>query len=322
MRILFIAEPYMNLHLPIIDEMRRQGHEVVFLEDEKLDFDWRLPWISWKQKPYLLMKSKVFRLWPNYWRKRIQQNQHLFDKPFDILFAVNGRSLHKTFFEYLKHHSPAIKSFLYLWDNSKFYNYFRNSTYFDRIATYDYLDSKEFGVELLPFYWTPNSSTTNSPSHQDSYLLSIVGSNHSGRLTLCNKIYDTLIKTGLRSEDLCFRILDTTKPASEIVMNSSLSVSETMEIINHSTCILDTDRPSQSGTTPRLIWSLAKGKKIITTNIYIKNFPFYDPKQILIINRENPVIPISFITEPLPADYETPDIVNLRIDNWVRQWLN
>jgi len=86
----------------------------------------------------------------------------------------------------------------------------------------------------------------------------------------------------------------------------------------NSTCILDTDRPTQTGTTPRVIWALALGKKIVSTNTNLLRLPFYDDKQIKIIDRSNPIIDIDFINEPFEkknADY----LIELRIDNWVKQ---
>ncbi len=44
MRILLLAPVYMNLHLPIINEMQRQGCEVTFIEDIMFPYDWKYPW--------------------------------------------------------------------------------------------------------------------------------------------------------------------------------------------------------------------------------------------------------------------------------------
>ena len=37
-------------------------------------------------------------------------------------------------------------------------------------------------------------------------------------------------------------------------------------IMEESECVLDIDRPMQTALTPRLVWALAAGKKIITSN--------------------------------------------------------
>jgi len=146
-----------------------------------------------------------------------------------------------------------------------------------------------------------------------------VGTNHSGRLDICRKVYNDLCSRGYHN--LLFKIVDQALPEDEIVTHTPISLSETIDIIRHSRCILDTDRESQSGTTPRLIWALAMGKKVITTNQNIDKYNFYTPEQILIIDRKNPDIPISFLEQSLPDDFTSPNLQNLRIDNWVKRLL-
>lgn len=73
-----------------------------------------------------------------------------------------------------------------------------------------------------------------------------------------------------------------------------MSVEETERIISESSCILDTDRESQTGTTPRVIWALASGKKILSTNKNLIKMPFYNEKQIHIIDRNTPIVDIDF----------------------------
>ena len=302
--------------------MQRQGHDVVFLEDEKLDFNYRLPWIGRKRKPLLWIKSIWKSSWKKYWEHQFRTCQELSDCTYDLLFVINGISLHKSFFKHFSRTSPDAKKVLYLWDNSKFYNYFRYASYFDRIATYDYFDHKEYGAELVPFYWwQKDNSCSNDVDIEERYLLSIIGSNHSGRLDICTKIFGSLVHSGIPKERLMFRILDSNHPENDIVTHTRIAVDETMSIMRQSRCILDTDRVSQSGTTPRLIWALSMGKKIVTTNENISRFPFYNPSQILIIDRNDPVIPESFLIEPLSQEMKSDSILSLRIDNWVRNFL-
>ena len=60
---------------------------------------------------------------------------------------------------------------------------------------------------------------------------------------------------------------------------NSISPEDVQKIMMDSECVLDTDRASQTGTTPRLIWALALGKKVITTNMNVKQMPLYDPRK-------------------------------------------
>lgn len=326
MKILFLAEPYMDLHLPIMEEMRRQGHDVTFIKDEHLLFDWHQPWRGMHDKLLMKFKASLSNSYSRYWKKRIKNND-AFNDAYDLLFAINGCCVHKTLIKHLKKRSPLIKTVLYLWDNSLFYDYFHNAHLFDKVATFDYNDHKKYGARLLPFYWLESEIGDYAPK----YWLSTVGSNHDGRLDICRKIYQSLASAPDYTNSMCiktyndklmFKILDTSIPEDNIVIHKKKSIHEILQIIKESNCILDTDRESQSGTTPRLIWALAMGKKVVTTNKNIINFNFYSPQQILIIDRNNPEVPVDFISQSLPDTFRTPNIDNLKINRWVNSLIN
>lgn len=118
---------------------------------------------------------------------------------------------------------------------------------------------------------------------------------------------------------LYFKIIDPSLPEDNIVSHTKLPIPEVIKLIKDSYCILDTDRESQTGTTPRLIWALAMNKKVITTNKNIVNFWFYNPEQILVIDRNNPIIPDDFIFSSLTNDFAVNNISRLRIDNWIKK---
>jgi hypothetical protein len=317
MKILFIAEPFMNLHQPIVDEMRRQGHDVAFFADERLPFDWKECW--WGRGKYLKhIKAVAFRYYQKYWEKRIAECHEL-SQPYDLLFVINGYCFHSCLLKHLRKISQGIKAELYLWDNSAVYDYFHNAKYFNRVITYDFVDAQKYGAELLPFYWIPSTEPTPVSS---KYLLSIVGSNHDGRLDICRKIYDELRPQIWGGNALYFKVLDWNKPSDDIIVNKPLPVETTLQVMRESQCILDTDRESQTGTTPRLIWAIALNKKIVTTNTNITKFEFYNPEQIYIIDRNDPHVPLDFISTPLPENFRNPAIEQLRIDRWVKNILS
>ncbi len=220
--------------------------------------------------------------------------------------------------ESLRKNSPDLKSVLYLWDNSQFYDYYHYAFLFDKIMTYDINDSIKYNVKLLPFYWQPVSADLlNLPT---KYKISIIGSNHNGRYAIVQNIDKQLNTIYGGTKTWFLKIFDKTMPKDNIIIHHPLPIDETLRIMIQSECILDTDRASQSGTTPRLIWALAMGKKIITTNVNIKRMPFYNPTMINIIDRNNPIIDKTF----LESHYIKTDntyLHTLRIDNWIKNFL-
>ena len=74
----------------------------------------------------------------------------------------------------------------------------------------------------------------------------------------------------------------------------SLSKNEIFDIIKKSRIILDIQHPKQTGLTMRTIEMIGAKKKLITTNTSIKGYDFYYQNNILVIDRNNPIIPIDF----------------------------
>lgn len=331
MNILFIAEPYMNLHLPIIEELERQGHKVVYVDDQCQVWEWKQRWRGKRDK--ILQRAKAFLTgrYQQYWRAKIKKH-NLMNQKFDLLFVINGCTFHPYLLRQLQKRQPNIRTVLYLWDDSGIFDYFHYAKYYNKIYTYDLKDSLKHGVNLLPFFFTHQMyPDANKPK----YLISTIGTNHSNRLSICRKIYSQL-KSFLGGNDFVknivedstiknlinLRILDTSLPEDEIITHSKMEIQEVIEMIRESHCILDTDRESQVGATFRFIWALAMKKKIITTNEWVKNYDFYDPRQVCIIDRNNPVIPDDFCIESLPKEYSVKNVLDLRIDNWVKTILS
>jgi hypothetical protein len=94
-----------------------------------------------------------------------------------------------------------------------------------------------------------------------------------------------------------------------------LSLSEACKIIHQSFSILDITDINQTGYTYRSIDAIAAGKKLITTNPFIQYEKFYDARNILIIDRNNPNIDSGFFETPF---VET-DIKNYSLDNWIQK---
>ena len=66
------------------------------------------------------------------------------------------------------------------------------------------------------------------------------------------------------------------------------------EIYRNSNCILDVEHQRQRGLTMRTIELVGMQKKIITTNASVTEYDFYNPSNICVIDRENPVVEESF----------------------------
>ena len=97
----------------------------------------------------------------------------------------------------------------------------------------------------------------------------------------------------------------------------SLAKEDVFELFSQSSVVLDIHHPMQSGLTMRTIECIGAEKKILTTNLDIVNYDFYNPRNILVIDRVNPVVNQDFFEsayEKLP-----PDVYNRYS---LKSWLN
>ena len=97
-----------------------------------------------------------------------------------------------------------------------------------------------------------------------------------------------------------------------------LSLEEVQEYIELAGILLDIQKDDQQGLSFRVFEALGADKKLITTNADVKNYDFYDPNNILIIDKNNPVIPPEFlINEAVPVPEEIK--VKYRREYWIRE---
>ena len=90
------------------------------------------------------------------------------------------------------------------------------------------------------------------------------------------------------------------------------------EIQENSRCIIDINHPNQTGLTMRTIEMVGMNKKLMTTNLNIKNYDFYRPENQILLDRKN----IKINKSELRADYvKIPDYVyeKYSIDSWVKE---
>ena len=79
---------------------------------------------------------------------------------------------------------------------------------------------------------------------------------------------------------------------------------------------LDVEGPGQTGLTMRTIEVLGAKRKLITTNKTVRHYDFFNEKNILIVDRQNPKIDLELINEPFieidPDIYE-----HYSIEAWI-----
>jgi len=99
------------------------------------------------------------------------------------------------------------------------------------------------------------------------------------------------------------------------------SLETVLNLVKKSEILLDLQRPNQKGLSFRVLEGIGLNKKIITTNTDVKNYDFYNPNNIAIVDSTNIKISENFFK----TKYEelTPEIVQkYHISSWVNEVFN
>jgi glycosyltransferase involved in cell wall biosynthesis len=89
------------------------------------------------------------------------------------------------------------------------------------------------------------------------------------------------------------------------------------KIFFESKAVVDVEHPKQRGLTMRTIETIGSGTKLVTTNAAVRDYDFYDPSNVCIVDRTNPVVDQAFLDAPYAA--LPPAVYNrYRLSQWLR----
>lgn len=250
---------------------------------------------------------------------------------YDYVLIVNIEAMPISFLKKIRKVNPQAVFILYMWDsilNKK--NTVNYLSLFDRVFSFDREDCERYpNICFRPLFFL-NEYERIAHERNYKYDLSFVGTAHSDRYTLIRKIYMQIHALCLKS--YCYLYLQDKKLFYwNKVTNSafikahlhdfyyvSMPKDEVLELVKNSRIIIDIQHPRQVGLTMRTIEVLGARRKLITTNASIKDYDFYLDDNILVIDRENPVISQEFCSK----DYKLLDeniYYKYSLDGWLEE---
>lgn len=256
----------------------------------------------------LRINRKLISFIVNKYHKKILEETK--DKQYDIIFYIRCEAFsRKTICTFRAQH-PNAKMVVFFWDS---FNNNKNSAHvydlFDKAYCFDKIDSTQYGVRFKPlFYYDLYAKIKNSKHYK--YKSLFIGTLHSDRYKVVHEIESQLTKMDhecfswfylpsrllfykMRLEDKTIKNVD-----KNIIKYTALSLKQMVELYEQSEIIIDVQHPKQTGLTMRTFEALGARRKLITTNKDIINYDFYNPRNILVVDRNNIVIPKSFVEEP------------------------
>lgn len=282
-KILFMGPKFYNYHNEIVEELIENGAKVDFYGEKPETISYRFVSNYFKS-----MKSSFINKYLNNILDNLKEQ-------YDYFFLIRGEIITIEFLEKLKLLNPNAKFIMYQWDSIKFTpNYPKIMNIFDKIMTFDMIDSKELNIEYLPLFYTNNYANIKL-SKEKKYDISFFGSYHSDRLEIIKKLEKECKEKGLIFYHYLYspkfglfrKILNLSVKIEDLkyFKISPASNQEVLNIYKQSKSVLDIERDIQNGLTMRTLEVLGAGLKLITTNKNIVRSELYNEYNIFILER-------------------------------------
>jgi len=295
--ILLISPTFFNYEVEIISMIKNLGGHVDFY-NERPDSKF-----SSKVLIRIGLKKILINRIKNYYNNIINET---INKKYDYILIISPETITYKILKILKNEHPESLYILYMWDSLQNKKAFPLITLFDRLITFDYNDFLKFAnFNFLPLYYIPTYKKTQNK--KKTIDLSLIATSHSDRYTIHKKIQKFSTINNLKyyhylflsSKYLYFlnritKISFWNAPMKNFHFNP-LSQSDISDIFSRSKVIIDINHPNQNGLTNRSLETLGSSTKMITTNENIKLYNFYNPNNILVIDRKNPIIDTKFV---------------------------
>ena len=318
-KILFFSVQTFNLEKDIVKQLEKHGALVTYFDERPANNNFTKGMIRLNRN---FLKTQIVKYYKKILKKLIGQQ-------FDYLFVNRGEVLPEFFLKEFISTQKNCRKIFYTWDS------FQNNghclsilKYFDKKMTFDHADAEKYNLEHRPLYFTDKYRKIYDSNQQKVYNLLFLGTAHSDRYLISTEISQWCAKHDLTSYcyyymqgrlvyffkkyfDKSFQMFDYSK-----LSFNSLSSDQIVDLYKKSEVVLDVGHPNQSGLTMRTFEAIGSGKKLITTNVNIKKYPFYNENNIFLIDRKNIQLDVNFFNNdyvPLSSElYES-----YSIDGWL-----
>ena len=320
-RILFISPKFFGYETKIKKKMEQMGSCVDY-------FDERLSNSAFTKAMLRINSNWLAKITNKHYNDIINEIK---DNGYDYIFIIKGESITCEILQMLKNKFKSAKMILYLWDSIQNVNTIdKKMVYFDKVFTFDLNDVMESeSLNFRPLFYIDEYDFQDVGSDYE-FDCCFIGTIHSDRYKLIKKIKSELEANGLRTffymylpaKELYYYYKITNRNFRHAGLKDfyfkPLAPNEIKKIILSSRAVLDIQHPNQNGLTMRTIEMLGMRKKLITTNESIKAYDFFDEHNILLLDRNNPIINPEFIRNKYKM-LDKSIYQRYSLNNWVRE---
>jgi hypothetical protein len=309
-KILFISPSYFNYSSLIKSTLESLGASVDLFSNRPTSLISKFSGVL-NKKIYEGIKIRYFRKL----LKDIKGN-------YDYILVIRADLIPVDFLQALKIVCPEAKFIQYVWDDIHLFPLLLDSfRFFDRVLSYDLSDSAEYSLVFRPFFFLEQQAgkrTLSSATHE----LFFIGSYHTDRLPVLENVMKLNPGIELYSHfyinPVSFILNKIPVRKIRLFNFGKMKYFEMIKTIEGSLAILDIQNVSQHGLTTRIFEALGARSKIVTTNSNIIDYEFYNDRNILIVDRNNPIIEKSWLHAPYEK-YDDKLLGNYHITRWIQE---
>lgn len=307
-KVLFVSAYFFGYNKEIGSALKSMGASVDYYDER--------PANTFFVKAMIRMRPELIKTYiQKYHNKIIEQTKQT---KYDYVFFIKAESIMLESLAKLKQLQPQAKMVLYLWDSfDNFKNGEQKLTYFDRILSFDRSNCLAHDMIFRPLFYTMDYvSLCQSKTIRDIDVL-FIGTMHSDRYQFVERIRRNILTQGghvyyylfFMSKILYCKMKWSDKALKGAKMSDfkfkSIVQNDILKLFDRTKSVIDIQHPKQTGLTMRTFEVLGAGRKLITTNADVVNYDFYNPNNIIVVDRTNPIIPKEFIETdytPIPED--------------------
>ena len=242
----------------------------------------------------------------------------------DQILVLNADTFDHSTLEYMKKSTNRFITFLY--DNLDRCPVQDKLHFFDKIYSFDDKDIEKHGFERLTNYnYLPFLSQENQNPSEDALYITSYDKKRIKQLDILSQKFEELrLKFDLYVIGKKSWKNQLMKPFSKnkiVFTRKRINHENLPEFYKRTKVILDLMRENQYGLSFRVFEAMALEKKIITDNEKIKNYDFYNPNNILVLNKDFSNITKEFFETPYQS---LPEEIYKKytLEKWVERVFN
>ena len=242
----------------------------------------------------------------------------------DQILVLNADTFDHSTLEYMKKSTNRFITFLY--DNLDRYPVQDKLHFFDKIYSFDDKDIEKHGFERLTNYnYLPFLSQEKQNPSEDALYITSYDKKRIKQLDILSQKFEELrLKFDLYVIGKKSWKNQLMKPFSKnkiVFTRKRINHENLPEFYKRTKVILDLMRENQYGLSFRVFEAMALEKKIITDNEKIKNYDFYNPNNILVLDKDFSNITKEFFETPYQS---LPEEIYKKytLEKWVERVFN